>query len=95
MCVNFIWRGEFYKVSWNTVDSSKKSGGLGQRNIKDSSIVCNLKLFWKFLNGESLWVRWMKENMLKTEVLDHASGKALFIHMEKYSKLQRKGNQAY
>lgn len=67
MCSNFIWKGKHHKIAWDKVCKPKKFGGLGLRNIRDISEVCKFKLFWKFLDGKSLWARWMRDKYLKNK----------------------------
>lgn len=33
--------------------------------MKDLSLTCHLKLFWRFLNSDSLWARWMSAKYRK------------------------------
>lgn len=67
ICANFIWNGKHHKIAWDKICKSKKAGGLGIRNINDLREVCNLKLFWRFINGNSLWAKWMKAKYLKNK----------------------------
>jgi hypothetical protein len=64
-CADFLWKGKYHKISWENVCRPKNEGGLGIRNIKDLCTTCHLKLFWRFLNSDSLWARWMRSKYLK------------------------------
>lgn len=53
------------KVAWRDVCSLKSEGGLGLRDLKEVNKVFGLKLIWRMLAGDSLWGKWIKENLLK------------------------------
>jgi hypothetical protein len=59
ICANFLWKGKNHKISWDTVCKPKEAGGLGLRNINDLKEACSMKLFWKLIEGKSLWAKWM------------------------------------
>ena len=43
----------------------KSEGGLGLRDLKEVNTVFGLKLIWRLLSEDSLWGRWIKNNLLK------------------------------
>ena len=80
ICSAFLWSGADMnshkaKVAWDKVCMPKKEGGLGLRSLKDANNVCCLKLIWRIISqGNSLWVRWIKEYLLKNHSLWSVSG---------------------
>ncbi|KAL1201844.1 putative ribonuclease H protein [Cardamine amara subsp. amara] len=72
MCNGFLWKGDptasrGVKVSWESVCSPKHSGGLGLRRLSDWNRVLTLKLIWLiFSAGGSLWVSWIRHNLIGT-----------------------------
>ena len=65
ICSAFLWSGtdlksKRVKVSWKEVCRTKHEGGLGIRSLKEMSVVNILKLIWRILSAESLWVRWVR-----------------------------------
>lgn len=75
LCSAFLWSGSpnihtKAKVSWDEVCLPKHEGGLGIRRLRDTSRVYSLNLTWRiFANSGSLWVAWVKENLLKHQSL--------------------------
>lgn len=43
----------------------KSEGGLGIRGLKEVNQIYGLKLIWRMLSGQSLWGKWIKENLLR------------------------------
>ncbi|KAL0874846.1 hypothetical protein Bca101_024551 [Brassica carinata] len=75
ICNAFLWSGtpisaKSAKVSWETVCTPKKSGGLGLRRLADSNEVFELRLIWLLFAGTgSLWVAWIKKNIISGRLL--------------------------
>jgi len=71
ICSAFLWSGQEMKttkakVSWQEICKPKHEGGLGLRSLKEANDVCCLKLIWRIVShGNSLWVKWIEENLLK------------------------------
>lgn len=71
ICNAFLWSGapnssRGAKISWISVCSPKKKGGLGLRNLMDSNQVYGLKLIWLlFFSNGSLWVAWIRKVILQ------------------------------
>ncbi|KAG7542496.1 Reverse transcriptase domain [Arabidopsis thaliana x Arabidopsis arenosa] len=73
ICSAFLWSGPDLnahkaKVAWEAVCRPKKEGGLGLRSIHEANDVCCLKLIWRLIShADSLWVTWIKTNLLKQD----------------------------
>ncbi|XP_013614499.1 PREDICTED: tryptophan--tRNA ligase, cytoplasmic-like, partial [Brassica oleracea var. oleracea] len=70
LCSAFLWTGPNLnstgaKVAWTEVCKEKEEGGLGLRPLREVNKVSGLKLIWRLLNGNSLWSKWVKVNLLK------------------------------
>ena len=52
-------------ITWKEGVSNKKRGGLGIRSLKEMNIVCVLKLLWRILSANSLWVSWVKLYLIR------------------------------
>lgn len=70
ICAAFLWTGPSLKttgakVAWSEICCRKNEGGLGIRSLKEVNKVNGLKLIWRLLSGDSLWGKWIKENLLK------------------------------
>ena len=70
LCSAFLWSGSELngrkaKVSWADVCRPKAEGGLGVRRLKDVSLVCSLKLIWRILSANTLWVNWIKMYLIR------------------------------
>lgn len=52
-------------VSWVDVCKPKQEGGLGVRRLKDVNLVCSLKLVWRILSANTLWVNWIKVYLIR------------------------------
>lgn len=48
------------KVSWSEISRIKQEGGLGIRPLKEMNEVSILKLIWRILSANSLWVKWVQ-----------------------------------
>lgn len=73
----FLWNGATNsargaKVSWISICTPKKAGGLGLRRLADSNQIFGLKLIWLLYAGsDSLWVAWVhKKHHSKSSFLD-------------------------
>ena len=54
------------KVSWDSVCTPKKVGGLGLRRLQYANQVFSLKLIWLLFAGTgSLWVAWVKSYVIE------------------------------
>lgn len=67
----FLWSGPTLnpkksKIAWTEVSKSKQEGGLGIRPLKEVNVICCLKLIWRITSTQpSLWVKWVKTNLIK------------------------------
>ncbi|CAN6846295.1 unnamed protein product [Brassica oleracea] len=59
------WSCTGAKVAWKDICKLKCEGGLGIRALKEVNKVAGLKLIWRLLTGDSLWGKWIKNNLLK------------------------------
>ncbi|WZZ59978.1 hypothetical protein YC2023_060085 [Brassica napus] len=62
LCSAFLWSGPELnsrkaKVAWPDICRTKQEGGLGIRPLKEMNEVCILKLIWRILSANSLWVK--------------------------------------
>lgn len=48
-------------MSWDLACRTKSKGGVGIRRLEDISKATSIKLVWNFLQGESLWAKWMHD----------------------------------
>lgn len=55
----FIWKSKAHKMCWDDVYRTKNEGGFGIRKIYVISKVVAIKLVWKFIQGDTLWAKWM------------------------------------
>lgn len=63
LCSAFFWSGPDLKttkakVSWQDLCFPKEEGGLGLRTLKELNKVFGMKLIWRLMAENSLWVRW-------------------------------------
>ena len=71
LCAAFLWsgpklEGRKAKNSWREVCKMKNEGGLGIKPLKESNLVCCLKLIWRILSSaKSLWVNWIKVYLIR------------------------------
>ena len=70
ICAAFLWsgpelNGRKAKVSWEDICRTKREGGLGLRPLKEVNQVCCLKLVWRILSADSLWVNWIKIYLIR------------------------------
>lgn len=73
LCSAFLWSGHDLnhrksKMAWAEVCRPTDEGGLGLRSLKETNKVTLLKLLWRLVsNTSSLWVRWIKDTLMKNE----------------------------
>lgn len=70
LCSTFLWsgpelNGRKAKISWSDICRTKQEGGLGLRPLKEVNLVCCLKLVWRILSANSLWVNWIKIYLIR------------------------------
>lgn len=70
LCSAFLWSGPAMsskkaKIAWAVVCTPKPEGGLGVRSLEETNKVCCLKLIWRILSADSLWVRWVKRYLIR------------------------------
>lgn len=70
LCSAFVWFGPELnsnkaKVAWSHVCKPKKEGGLGLRSLEEMNKVSTLKLVWKIISSDSLWVRWIRRYLIR------------------------------
>lgn len=71
LCAVFFWsgpklEGRNAKISWHVVCRVKNEGVLGIKPLKESNLVCCLKLIWRILSSaKSLWVNWIKVYLIR------------------------------
>lgn len=70
LCSEFLWsgpelNGRKIKVAWSDVCRTKQEGGLGLRKLKETNLVSCLKLVWRILSANSLWVNWIKMYLIR------------------------------
>ncbi|KAL9230937.1 hypothetical protein vseg_006225 [Gypsophila vaccaria] len=71
ICRNYLWEGhEHYTksppVAWSEVCKSKKTGGLGLRDIKAWNVAAVGKLaWWITCKADHLWVKWVHQVYLR------------------------------
>lgn len=69
-CRRFLWGEQeglkkIHLVSWDTVCSSKREGGLGLRQAKHQNDAFMMKLAWGLISKrDDLWVRFLREKYL-------------------------------
>jgi len=75
MCNAFLWKGapnsaRGAKVSWESVCTPKDCGGLGLKRLLPWNKIIGLKLIWLiFASGGSLWVSWVRRNLIGQQCL--------------------------
>lgn len=68
LCSAFLWSGPALntnKVVWSDVCKPKEKGGLGLRSLEEMNKVSTLKLIWRILSYNSLWVRWIRHYLIR------------------------------
>ena len=65
LCSASDLNGRKAKIAWIEVCKPKKDGGLGIRRLKEVNLVCCLKLVWRILSSNSLWVNWIKAYLIR------------------------------
>ena len=69
LCSAFLWNNKTTsasgaRVSWESICKPKQEGGLGIRKLEDYQSVFQLKRVWNyFTSSESLWSRWLYNNV--------------------------------
>jgi hypothetical protein len=67
----FLWNEKIdgiarAKVAWEDVCLPKAEGGLGLRRLEEWNIAAVIRHIWAlFAKSGSIWVAWMKRNLLK------------------------------
>lgn len=70
LCSAYLWSGSDLngrkaKIAWKDVCREKEEGGLGLKPLKETNKVCCLKLLWRLLSTQSLWVNWIKTYLIR------------------------------
>lgn len=70
LCSAFLWSGPTLnnkkaKVSWEDICKPKEEGGLGLRSLKEANKVSCLKLIWRIVSANSLWVQWIRIHLVR------------------------------
>lgn len=70
LCSEFLWsgpelNGRKIRVAWSDVCKKKEEGGLGVRRLKEINLVSCLKLIWRILSTNSMWVNWIKIYLIR------------------------------
>lgn len=70
LCSAFLWSGPEMnnrkaKVSWAEICKTKQEEGLGIRRLKEANTVSCLKLIWRILSSDSMWVNWVKIYLIR------------------------------
>ncbi|XP_023638041.1 uncharacterized protein LOC111830437 [Capsella rubella] len=73
ICSAFLWSGPELsstkaKVAWRDVCRPKEEGGLGLKSLAEANKVSCFKLIWRLFSANSLWVDWVKSELLRTIV---------------------------
>lgn len=72
LCSAFLWSGPDLKtfgakVAWKEVCKPTNEGELGICTLKEVNKVYGLKLIWRLFDGDLLWGKWIKANLLKSK----------------------------
>lgn len=54
-------------MSWDNVCKTKSEGGLGIKRIKDIAKATAVKMLWNFIQGDTLWGKWMHNKYCKND----------------------------
>ncbi|XP_024004974.1 uncharacterized protein LOC112082108 [Eutrema salsugineum] len=70
ICSTFLWSGPDLnrrktKIAWMDVCKPWDEGVLGLKSIWEEDDVCILKLVWRLITANSLWVCWTKGNLMR------------------------------
>lgn len=65
ICANFLWNSKAHKIYWDDVCKTKTEGGLGVRIIDEVTKAMAIKLLWNYINGDTLWAKWMQNKYCK------------------------------
>ncbi|XP_056860131.1 uncharacterized protein LOC130508575 [Raphanus sativus] len=74
LCSRFLWKGKTEghnsaKVSWASVTTPKKEGGLGLKNLLVWNRAAALKLIWiLFFKQDSIWSNWFIREILQGDI---------------------------
>lgn len=100
----FLWTGlslktSSAKVAWSEICNLRSEGGLGIRVLKEVNKVYGLKLIWRLLVGDSLWDKWIKDNLLKWRNFWEISSKVqngswIDMGVSRYATLENAGNNS-
>ncbi|VFQ64300.1 unnamed protein product, partial [Cuscuta campestris] len=63
---NFFWgsnngKNKYHWAKWTALCKPTGEGGLGLRSLEDIQKASALKLWWKVINGDSIWSKFMKD----------------------------------
>lgn len=53
ICVNFIWKSKVHKLRWDDACKPNYKGGLGIRNIEDTTKAVAVRLVWRYIKGDT------------------------------------------
>ncbi|XP_024010162.1 uncharacterized protein LOC112085231 [Eutrema salsugineum] len=70
ICSAFLWSGPDLnlrkaEIAWKSVCKPREEGGLGLKSIHEANEVSLLKLVWRLVMADSLWVRWIRHNLMR------------------------------
>lgn len=70
LCSAFLWSGSNLngrkaKIAWDDICCPRQEGGLGVKRLKEVNLVCSLKLIWRILSANTLWVNWIKVYLIR------------------------------
>ena len=70
LCSAFLWSGPELnnrKAKFSSADicSTKQEGGLGIRSLKEANMVSCLRLIWRILTSNPMWVNWVKIYLIR------------------------------
>lgn len=74
ICSKFLWKGKSdghysAKVSWESVTTPKKEGGLGLKNLHIWNLASVMKLIWiLFFKQDSIWSNWYITEILEGDL---------------------------
>lgn len=66
ICANFMWKSKAHKVNWDDVCKTKSEGGYGIRRIDEMAKAVVVKLLWNYIQGNSVWAKWMQSKYCKS-----------------------------
>lgn len=74
ICGKFMWKGKTEgpysaKVSWSSVTTPKREGGLGLKNLHLWNLASVLKMIWiLFFKQDSIWSSWFIREILEGDI---------------------------